>query len=94
MRRIVGVLSAALAVALTVAFLIVVFQAITGDFVGGEVGVVWTITGFVGLLTALAWLAAVLVLRSANRESAENSNLMPVIAGSVISVIVVLWWAL
>ena len=71
--RTVGILFAAVAVALTVAFVVVVFQAATGDWVGGEAEVVWTIAGFVGVLTAAAWAVAIAILNSAkeNRRSQQ-----------------------
>ncbi len=60
---------AVIAVALTVGFVVVVFQSITGDFVGGEVQIVWTISGFVGVLTVVAWLVAVSILQSTKKDA-------------------------
>ena len=58
MRRIsiLGHIAVFIAVALTVAVLIAGLQALTGDRVDGEAVIVWSITGFVAVLTAIAWI--------------------------------------
>ena len=91
MRRLVGVLSLAIAVALTVGLVILVFQSITGDFTGGELQIVWTITGFVGILTALAWAAAVAILKPASRSPAYRAVFGGLLAGLVLAFVVHPW---
>jgi hypothetical protein len=74
LKWVIGVVFAALAVALTVGQVIVVFQAATGDWVGGEAGVVWSIAGLVAVLTAGAWAIAVGVLLSARHHRSTASG--------------------
>jgi hypothetical protein len=63
MSRILGVVYAVLALAATTYFVYAVFDALFGDYVGGEVATVWVITGVAGLITALLWWAAVYQFR-------------------------------
>ncbi len=67
-KQTVGFLFLAVAAALTVGLVVVIFQAATGDWVGGEAGIVWTIAGFVGVLTAAAWAVAIAILNSASKN--------------------------
>ena len=54
------------AAALTVVLVVVVFQALTGNFEGGEeVGVVRIVAAFLAFITAAVWAAAIGILRSA-----------------------------
>lgn len=91
-----GLISVFIAAALTLMLVIVIvlFQAITGDFEGGEAAVVWTITGVIGVLAASAWIPAAMTLRSADLKSADPSDLRRVIGVSLIAAILVVWWAL
>lgn len=89
-----GLISVFIAAALTLMLVIVLFQAITGDFEGGEAAVVWTITGVIGVLAASAWIPAAMTLRSADLKSADPSDLRRVIGVSLIAAILVVWWAL
>ena len=58
MRRVFGIVVALLAVAATYGFGIVLYQTLSGDYVGGEVAIVWTITGVVGAISVGLWVAA------------------------------------
>ena len=62
MRRVFGILVALLAVALTVGWGIILVQTVTGDFVGGEVQIVWTITAVSGAITFVVWVGAFALL--------------------------------
>ena len=64
-RLVVAWIAAALAGALTLFTGYLVYDSLTGDYVGGEVGTVWVITSVVGVLAVAAWIAAVGLLRSA-----------------------------
>jgi len=63
-RTVAGWLLLALATALTLFVGYEFYDSLTGDYVGGEVATVWVITGFVGVLAAVAWVAAVALVRS------------------------------
>ena len=56
MRRIFGFVTAAIAAAFTVGWGIILFQTVTGDYVGGEVQIVWTITAISGIITFGVWV--------------------------------------
>lgn len=62
-RRVFGYVVAAAALGLTAMLGVGVFQAMTGDFVGGEVEFVWTVVAFVAGVTAVVWAVAVMILK-------------------------------
>ena len=55
MRRWSEIVLAALALLSTYGFGLVLYQTLSGDFVGGEVAFVWTITAVVGAVTGGLW---------------------------------------
>jgi len=62
-----GILSLVLGVALTVLLGITLYDAATGDYVGGEVQIVWMVNGFIGVIAALAWGVAFGILKPGPR---------------------------
>ena len=69
MRRVFGIILAVLALGSTYGFGLVLYQTLSGDFVGGEVAIVWTITAVVGVVTVGLWAATVgLLSQEKNRK--------------------------
>lgn len=66
MRKVFGYLLIGVAVVVTGFFLFAVGDSLTGDYVGGEVSIVWTITGIAGVFAAAFWAAGLGLVRSAN----------------------------
>jgi hypothetical protein len=73
LKWIIGIVFASAAVALSVMLAVVVFQAATGDWGDGEAGIVWSIAGFVAVLTAVAWAVAVPTIRSALHDGDSHA---------------------
>ncbi len=62
MRRWSGIVLAVLALLATFGLGLTIYQALTGDFVGGEVDLVWMITAMVGVVSAGLWAGTLLIL--------------------------------
>jgi len=68
-RRVFGIILAVLALGSTYGFGLVLYQTLSGDFVGGEVAIVWTITAVVGVVTVGLWAATLgLLSQEKNRK--------------------------
>ena len=59
MRRGSGIVLAVLALAFTFGFGLALYQTLSGDYVGGEVQIVWTITAVGGAIALGLWAATV-----------------------------------
>jgi hypothetical protein len=57
-RRVLAAAYGLLALSGTIYFVYALFDSLLGDYVGGEVGVVWLLTGMAAVLSALFWWGA------------------------------------
>lgn len=76
----------AVSVPLTLFFGWGVFDGLTGNYIGGEVAMVWAIVGAAGVLTAFAWIGSVALIKSGHdlsrRSRLVSTGLIVALLGS------------